>query len=120
MKDMKDCYLKKNIEFQRVYSAKHITGNRTFTLFYKKNNLDYPRIGFTITKKVGNAVTRNKIKRRLREINREHFLKLKPGYDYVLVVKKVAVDLSYKELESSFIHVIKRVRWFFWEKLWCF
>lgn len=110
MKDMKDCYLKKNIEFQRVYSARIINGNRTFTLFIKKNNLYIPRVGFTITKKVGNAVTRNKIKRRLREVYRLNYNKVKPGYDYVFVVKKTAVDLSYNELESSFLHVIRRVR----------
>lgn len=106
---MKDCYLKKNIEFQRVYSARRVTGNRTFTLFYKKNNFDYARVGFTITKKVGNAVTRNRLKRRLREIYRLNENKVKPGYDYVFVLKKEAVDLSYKDLESSFLHVLRKV-----------
>lgn len=109
MKDMKDCYLKKNIEFQKVYSAKNITGNRTFTLFYKKNHMDCPRVGFTITKKVGNAVVRNRMKRKLREIYRANFHKLKPGYDYVFVLKRDTVDLTYKELESSFCHVIRKV-----------
>lgn len=107
---MKDCYLKKNIEFQRVYSAKNVNGNRTFTLFYKKNGLDHPRVGFTITKKVGNAVTRNRIKRRLREIYRLNFQRLAPGFDYVFVIKKNTQNLSYKDLESSFLHVIKKVR----------
>lgn len=109
MKDMKDCYLKKNVEFQRVYSARCITGNKTFTLFIRKNNLDYARVGFTITKKVGNAVTRNKFKRRLRDIYRVNYNKLKPGYDYVFVLKKEAVNLSYNDLENSFLHVLRKV-----------
>ncbi|SHH36472.1 ribonuclease P protein component [Anaerosphaera aminiphila DSM 21120] len=107
---MKDCYLKKNIEFQRVYSARNINGNKSLTVFYKKNNLNCKRVGFTITKKIGNAVTRNKIKRRLKEIYRECSGELKNGYDYVFVVKKGVDKLSFNELKNSFIHLSKRIR----------
>lgn len=107
---MKDCYLKKNIDFQRVYSKRNINGNRNITVFFKKNNIKNKRVGFTITKKLGNAVTRNKMKRRLREIYRSNFNLLKDGYDYVFVMKKSSVGLSYSELEKSFKHVAKRIR----------
>ncbi|RVU55745.1 ribonuclease P protein component [Anaerosphaera multitolerans] len=107
---MKDCYLKKNIDFQRVYSARNVNGNKTFTVFYKKNNLNNKRVGFTITKKIGNAVTRNKLKRRLREIYRKNFNELKDGYDYVFVAKKGIDNLSFDELEKSFLHLAKRLR----------
>lgn len=110
MTGIKDCYLKKNIDFQRVYAKKRVNGNRHLTVFYKKNNLPNKRVGFTITKKVGNAVTRNKIKRRLREIYRANFDVLKDGYDYVFVVKKSVPSISYKELESSFVHLAKKIR----------
>lgn len=106
---MKD-YLKKNIEFQRVYSARNINGNRNLTVFIKKNSLGHKRVGFTITKKVGNAVTRNKLKRRLKEIYRESEDLLKDGYDYVFVVKKGTDELSYQELKASFKHLAKRIR----------
>ena len=69
---MKDCYLKKNSEFQRVYSNKKISGSRYITLFTAKNNRDYPRFGITATKKVGNAVNRNFIRRRLKHLLREN------------------------------------------------
>lgn len=107
---MKDCYLKKNIDFQRVYSRRNINGNTNLTVFYKKNNLSNKRVGFTITKKVGNAVTRNKLKRRLREIYRANFSLLKEGYDYVFIVKKSCVDISYQELEKSFKHLCRRIQ----------
>lgn len=105
---MKDCYIRKNSEFQKVYSARHISRNYHFTLFTKKNKLDYPRVGFTVTKKIGNAVTRNLIKRRLKAIYRENLQCLKPGYDYVFVVKKEAVTIDYKTLKKSFLHVCKK------------
>ncbi|CDZ75742.1 ribonuclease P protein component [Peptoniphilus sp. ING2-D1G] len=107
--NMKDCYLRKNIDFQRVYKKRNINGNKHITVFFKKNGLDHKRVGFTITKKLGNAVTRNKLKRRLREIYRLNFDLLREGYDYVFVMKKSSVDLSYNELERSFKHICKKI-----------
>lgn len=71
--------------------------------------MSHKRVGFVITKKVAKAVVRNKIKRRLREIYRDHFDQLKEGFDYVFVVKTQAVDLDYQALERAFLHVVKRL-----------
>ena len=106
---MRDCYLKKNIDFQRVYKKRNITGNRNIIAFYKKNNLDNKRLGFTITKKVGNAVTRNRLKRQFKDIYYNNFNLLKDGYDYVFVIKKSCLDISYKELEASFRHICRKL-----------
>ncbi|MGI5949817.1 ribonuclease P protein component [Peptoniphilus sp.] len=105
---MKDCYLKKNSEFQRVYLARNISGSKYLTLFTLKNNRDYPRVGITTTKKVGNAVNRNFVKRRLKHIIRENSDKLTGGYDYVFVVKKGACDADFNDLKYSFLNVLKR------------
>lgn len=105
---MKDCYLKKNSEFQRVYSAKNISGSKYLTLFTKKNNMTYPRVGITTTKKVGNAVKRNFVKRRLKHLYRENYDKIKDGYDYVFVVKKGACEAEFDDLRYSFFNVLKR------------
>lgn len=105
---MKDCYLKKNSEFQRVYLARNISGSKYLTLFTLKNNRDYPRIGITATKKVGNAVKRNFVKRRLKSLCRDNYDKLKVGYDYVFVVKKSACEASFKDIRYSFLNVLKR------------
>lgn len=105
---MRDCYIRKNREFQKVYSAKNISGNYHLTLFTKKNNLGVARAGFTVTKKVGNAVTRNLMKRRLKHIYHDVYDTLSSGYDYVFVVKKDAVEISFERLKKSFIHVCKK------------
>lgn len=86
-------------------------GNKNLTLYLKRNNLGYTRCGFSLNKKVGNAVTRNKIKRRLREIYLESYDKLKPGFDMVIVAKPTAADVDFKTLRGSYYHVLKKANW---------
>lgn len=61
------------------------------------------RLGFTVTAKVGKAHTRNRVRRRLREVYRLHESGLKPGYDMVVVARPRAVEVSYKRLETEFL-----------------
>ena len=57
------------------------------------------RVGFTVTKKTGNAVTRNRIKRRLKEAARQIFPEFgQPGFDYVFIARKGALNRSFTEL----------------------
>lgn len=99
--------LRKNMEFKKVYSVGKNYWNRNFVLYAKKNKLDETRVGFTITKKHGNAVIRNKIRRRMKEIYRLNFHNIKDGYDLVFIPKRNVIDISYKELEGSIIHIMK-------------
>lgn len=118
---MKDCYLKKNSEFQRVYSNKKISGSRYITLFTVENNRDYPRFGITVTKKVGNAVNRNFVRRRLKHLLRENSHKIKSGYDYVFVAKKDASESDFKNFKNSFFSVLKRQKKMIkWVKYVCY
>ena len=76
------------------------------------NNIDnLPHFGFTITKKIGSAVVRNKIKRRLKSIIRELF-KYKDkyfdlGFNYILICKKGIVRVSYNDLENEMMDKFK-------------
>ncbi len=71
---------------------------------------DGPRFGFTVTKKMGGAVTRNRIKRRLRtalrEIAEKHAL---PGHDYVIISRHQALDCSYAELVRDMEFAFSRI-----------
>ncbi len=99
--------LRKNLEFKRVYSARKNYWNRNLTLYVKKNNLEESRFGITITKKIGNAVVRNRIRRRIKEIYRLNFYRIKDGYDLVFIPKKNVQEISYEQLESAMIHILK-------------
>jgi ribonuclease P protein component len=70
-----------------------------------------PRAGFTVTKKVGNAVERNRIRRRLREVVRLHGMALAdPGTDYVLVGRREALSLPFAALVEDFASAIRQAR----------
>jgi ribonuclease P protein component len=69
-----------------------------------------PRVGFTATKKLGNAVVRNRVKRRLRELARQHLSAVAlPGHDYVLIGRQPAFGRAYADLEKDFTSALKRL-----------
>ena len=69
-----------------------------------------PRVGFTATKKLGNAVVRNRIKRRLREIARLYLgAGARTGHDYVLIGRAPALDRQFSELHTDLISALKRL-----------
>lgn len=102
--------LRKNMEFKKVYSVGKNYWNRNLVLYVRKNNLGETRVGYTITKKHGNAVVRNKIRRRMKEAFRLNFYNVKQGYDLVFIPKKNTGNITYNELEGSMIHIMKIAR----------
>ena len=69
-----------------------------------------PRFGFTVTKKLGNAVVRNRIRRRLREAAKATAdADAKAGFDYVVVARKAAVDMAYAQMLADMQAALKRV-----------
>jgi len=99
--------LRSNEDFKRIYKSGKSYWNRNLVIYVKSNGLEHIRVGFTVTKKIGNSVVRNKIRRRMKEIFRKNFDNIKEGYDIILVPKKNVVDISYQELESAMIHIFK-------------
>jgi len=68
------------------------------------------RVGFTVSKKVGNAVERNRVRRRLREVVRlSDAERLRPGNDYVLVGRRAALDLPFARLMEDFSRALDHV-----------
>jgi ribonuclease P protein component len=77
-------------------------------MFIKKNSYGYNRFGFTAAKKIKKAVTRNIIRRRLKEIVRLNEFRLKESYDIILMARVNASDADYISLEKSFNKLMKR------------
>lgn len=99
--------LRNNMEFKKVYNGGKNYWNRNLILYAKKNNMEYTRVGYSITKKIGNSVVRNKVRRRMKEIYRLNFDNLKDGYDLIFIPKRNVVDISYKEMESAMLHILR-------------
>ena len=68
-----------------------------------------PRFGLTITKKVGNAVERNRIRRRLKSILTAASAGARPDTDYVLIARRAALDCDYAALEADVVTALQRV-----------
>lgn len=93
--------LKKRSDFLRLRAGKKYR-SRLFTLQSDKSDRDSMRFGLTVTTKVGNAVIRNRIKRRLRDAARQVMPgNGQPGYDYVLIARKDVLHAEFSELRTE-------------------
>ncbi|MBP3632993.1 MAG: ribonuclease P protein component [Oscillospiraceae bacterium] len=101
--------LKLNHLFRRLYSKGKSCANGYLVIYCRKNGTQENRIGLTVSAKLGHAVVRNKIRRRLREIYRLHEQQFKPGWDIVVVARGRAVQASYHKLEKSYLHLAEKL-----------
>ncbi|MTI49789.1 ribonuclease P protein component [Sporosalibacterium faouarense] len=99
--------LRNNKDFRNVYDKGKSFANRYLVMFYLKNNMEISRVGFSVTKKLGNAVVRNKVKRRMKESYRINSNKFRNGYDIVFLSRVKAKDANFKEIESAILHIGK-------------
>ena len=106
--------LSKNEDFKSILSGKKIS-NKYLTIFFKKlsdKNNNRLNISFVAKKKIGNAVTRNKIKRRLRNIMndacKETLINLK--YSYLVIAKPTMLNNEYTNIKETLIQSFKRIK----------
>ena len=101
--------LKLNHVFRRLYHKGKSAANKHLVLYCRRNGSSENRIGLTVSGKLGHAVVRNKIRRRLREIYRLHESRFLPGYDIVVVARSRAVTASYRQLEQAYLSLAKNL-----------
>ena len=101
--------LKKNKEFNYIFNRGTRKYSKVLNVVYVKTKLKYPRIGFSISNKVGNSVVRHRVKRKISEIVRLNFDCLNPNYNYVFVAREGSEKLDYHQLEQDFLLLIQKV-----------
>lgn len=102
--------LKENRVFRRLYAKGRSAVSPTMVLYCRKNGRRENRLGLTTGTKLGHAVVRNRVRRRLREIYRLQEHRLAPGYDIVVVARVRAVYSRYAELERDFLRLAKKLQ----------
>jgi len=93
--------LKKNNEFRYVFSAGNRKSGRYVILYMLPGKQERNRVGIIVKKNIGNAVQRNKIKRRLREVWWNRCNQLISGYDIVILARKKILQARFKEIETE-------------------
>ncbi len=101
------CSLKRNHIFQRLYHSKGVADGY-LVLYARKNRTGTNRIGVTVSKKLGKAHVRNRVRRRLREVYRLNEDQFQPGWDIVVVARSRAVEAEFSRLTKSYLALAKK------------
>ena len=102
--------LKKNYQFLRVYKRGISHAGKYLVVYCLKNNCNCVRLGITTSKKVGNSVVRNRIRRLLKENYRQIEEKVLVGYDIVFVVRANDNVPSYYEIKREMKYLLKKIK----------
>lgn len=95
-------------EFGAVYREGRKRSSATFLIFFRPNGLPRCRFGMSVKKALGNAVTRNRIRRRIREILRLHREEIVTGWDVVIHPSRLVATLEFTKLEAELLALMPR------------
>lgn len=99
--------LKLNHIFRRLYSTSG-HANSYLVLYARKNRSATNRVGVTVSKKLGGAVVRNRVRRRLREVYRLNETKFAPGWDIVVVARSRCVNAPFDQLIRAYLSLAEK------------
>jgi len=100
--------LQKNHQFRTVYQRGKSVANKTVVLFALKNGMEVNRFGVSVSKKIGNAVVRNRMRRRLKESYRLLAAGLVCGYDIVAMARVPITEATYAEVNAGLVRLLQR------------
>lgn len=101
--------IKENYVFRRLYSKGKSAVSPYLAVYIRRNGQAGNRLGITVSTKVGKAVVRNKVRRRIREIYRLHEGELRRGFDVVVVARVKAAHGRYSALEHAFLQTADKL-----------
>lgn len=106
---MKTISLKRNSDFRKLYARGKSFAGGYIVLYAAKNRLGVNRTGLTVSKSLGKAVVRNRLKRLMRESYRQLDGKIAQGYDFVIVSRNRAVGKSQEQIMKDMEYAMKKL-----------
>ncbi len=89
-----------------IHNGKYFK-NKYYICYYSLNNKPYNRYGIAVSNKLGHAIVRNKLKRQLRVIIHNNKNLFSNNKDYIIMIRKTCLDLSFSEMNNEFINLMK-------------
>ncbi|MCX6045513.1 MAG: ribonuclease P protein component [Chloroflexi bacterium] len=106
---MKQRYrIRQNERFQEIRRRGQSYGNELLVMCVLHNELPYSRFGFSISSRIGGAVLRNQVKRRLREATRLRMPLIEPGWDIVFIAKYPIGRASFQQMDTACARLLRR------------
>ena len=100
--------VKNNRYFNQIISEKNFLQNDYYTIYIKEKKIVSPQFGIAVSKKFGNAVVRNKLKRQLRSIIDQNRNLFANNYDYIIVLRKKCVAEQYQVLFDKLGNLLQK------------
>ena len=104
----KEHILKKNFDFQRIIKNNPPYKYKDYILYIERNSIKNYYFGFSVGKKIGNAVIRNKVKRQLRSIVSKKAYQ--NGFNCIIIVGSNILKRNYLEMEQNLIEVLQKTK----------
>ncbi len=101
--------LKENHLFRRLYSKGKSAASPSLAVYVRPNHHRQSRLGVTVGAKVGKAVRRNRVRRRIREAYRIHEARMLPGWDIVVVARIRSAHVPYAEIERDLLRLLDKL-----------
>ncbi|WP_314007085.1 ribonuclease P protein component [uncultured Streptococcus sp.] len=103
----KNFRVKREKDFKAIFKEGISFANRKFVIYRLENKQKHFRVGLSVSKRLGNAVTRNQIKRRIRHILQNAKGEISEDVDFVVIARNGVEALGYAEMEKNLLHVLK-------------
>ena len=101
--------VKENYEFRRIYRKGTSAVSPQLVIYCQRNRRGHSRLGVSVSTKLGCAVVRNRVRRRIREIYRLNKAKMLPGYDLIVVARVRAVETDYQKLDRTYLRLLEQL-----------
>lgn len=101
--------VKENYEFRRIYRKGRFAVCPYLVVYCLKNRAGGSRLGVTVSKKLGHAVVRNRVRRRIRELYRLNRDKMQSGWDVIIVGRSRSIGGSFQKMTEAYLDCLRRL-----------